>query len=281
MKLGISTYAFNWAIGIPWLPAMMPEKPMDAYAFLSKAAGLGVRLVQIADNLPLHRYSSQERRELARLSAELGIEVEVGTRGIMPGNIEIYLEIAREFRSSILRVVIDSEGHEPDPPEAISILRPLLPEFEAAGVVLAIENHDRFKSRTLAGIIAALDSPYAGICLDTANSFGALEGIDTVVEILGPHTVNLHLKDFTVRRIPSNLGFIIEGSPAGHGMLDVPGLIGRLKGFGRACNIIVELWMQPEENIAQTLRKEEEWISRSIAALRRIPGLAEEDLGKC
>ena len=155
----------------------------------------------------------------------------------------------------------------------IDLLRPFLPKLQAARVVLAIENHDRFKCQTLVEILKALDSPYVGICLDTVNSYGVLEGTDVVVEALGPYTVNLHLKDFVVKRVPSKLGWTVEGTPAGEGMLDIPGLIRRLKGHGREFNAILELWIPPEENIAKTLKKEEEWIARSIAAMRQVPEL--------
>ena len=43
MKLGIGTYAYAWSIGT--VTGEAPAKPMDA-------KGLGVELVQIADNLP-------------------------------------------------------------------------------------------------------------------------------------------------------------------------------------------------------------------------------------
>ena len=57
--------------------------------------------------------------------------------------------------------------------------------------------------------------PYVGICLDTVNSFGSLEGPEVVIETLAPYTVNLHIKDFDIRRTDHNMGFTIFGTPAG------------------------------------------------------------------
>ena len=51
---------------------------------------------------------------------------------------------------------------------------------------------------------------------------GAGEGFETVSEILLPYTINLHLKDFTIRRVSHKMGMIIEGTPAGKGMLNIP-----------------------------------------------------------
>jgi sugar phosphate isomerase/epimerase len=73
-------------------------------------------------------------------------------------------------------------------------------EFQARNIRLAIENHDRFSCRVLTKIVRALGGDWAGICSDTTNSLGALEGPQLVVEKLGPLTINLHLKDFTIFR---------------------------------------------------------------------------------
>jgi sugar phosphate isomerase/epimerase len=103
-----------------------------------------------------------------------------------------YLEIAKEFKSPILRIVTDTNTFKPDPGQVVEIVRKLTGPLEAAGVVLAIENHDRFTAPTLASMIHSIASPWVGICLDTVNSFGALEPPETVIETLGPLAVNLH-----------------------------------------------------------------------------------------
>ena len=102
------------------------------------------------------------------------------------------------------------------------------------------------------------------------NSFGALEGPAVVVEALGPLTVNLHLKDFSIRRAGHKMGFAVEGTPAGEGRLDVPWLLGRLRAFGRDPNAILELWVAPEDDVERTVAKELEWAERSVANLRPL-----------
>ncbi len=91
--------------------------------------------------------------------------------------------------------------------------------FEQAGVALAIENHDRFGVAMLVEILQRRNSPATGICLDIVNSFGALEGPKVVVEASAPWTLNLHVKDFVVRRVSHSMGFTVEGRPAGQGQL--------------------------------------------------------------
>ncbi|NTW36601.1 MAG: hypothetical protein HGB17_10810, partial [Syntrophobacteraceae bacterium] len=50
MRLGIGSYTFPWAVG---MPGHRPAQPMTALDLLDKATQLGVGVVQICDNLPL------------------------------------------------------------------------------------------------------------------------------------------------------------------------------------------------------------------------------------
>jgi len=269
VKLGIGTYAYAWSIGT--VTGQPPENPMDTMGFVRRGAELGVRLVQIADNLPLHVLSVEEQEALKKETESLGVAVEVGTRGIRPDLLRNYLGIARRFGSPVLRTVIDTPDHHPPAAEVVEILRGIRTEFEAADVVLALENHDRFQARSFVDILEQVDSAHVGICLDTINSFGALEGPEAVVEILGPHVANLHVKDFSIRRVDHTMGFVIEGTPAGQGRLDVPWLLGELRGRTRRdFNAILELWPPPEATIEATVRKEDEWVARSVEYLRAL-----------
>ena len=247
-----------------------PPSPMSALALIDHAADLGLHVVQIADNLPLHQQSAAQLADIREHARTRAIQIEVGTRGIGEDHILRYLELARYFGSPILRAVIDSPGDEPSSYEVIARLSPLLPAFHEAGVVLALENHDRFDSSTFTQIIDGLGRENAGICLDTVNSFGALEGPDVVIRTLAPYAVNLHLKDFVIRRHPSMMGFEITGAPAGQGRLAVPSLLSTLREHRRDVSVILELWPAPEATMADTVAKEEQWTVDSIRYLRTL-----------
>jgi sugar phosphate isomerase/epimerase len=274
MKLGLGTYGCAWAIGVNGYPR--PQNPLDASAFLQWAGALGLHLVQIADNLPLHSLSPKDRANLKHEADQLGIAIEVGTRGIQHEHLHTYLAIAQEMGSGILRVVVDSAEHHPTPDEVVDILRPIMPTFAQANVILAIENHDRFKVKTLVDIIQRLDSPYVGICLDTVNSFGSLEGSQVVVETLAPYVVNLHVKEFVIKRLDHNMGFSITGAPTGQGMMDVPWLLAELDKHGRKYNAIIETWLSPVRNaddqidMEATIAIEADWVRESVSYLRTI-----------
>jgi sugar phosphate isomerase/epimerase len=208
--------------------------------------------------------------EVESLAASHGIAIEVGTRGIGPDHLRVNLELAKRFRSPILRTVVDTASHHPDEDEVVGVLREVMPEFERANIVLAIENHDRFETRVLARIMERIASDQIGICLDTVNSFGALEGPEVVVDRLGPWVVNLHVKDFAVRRVDHMMGFIVEGRPAGQGQLRIPWLFDCIRARGRDPNAILELWTPPEKTVTETISKEADWAIASVKYLQSL-----------
>jgi sugar phosphate isomerase/epimerase len=108
-----------------------------------------------------------------------------------------------------------------------------------------------------------------GICLDTVNSFGSLEGPEVVVETLAPYVVNLHVKDFTIRRVVHQMGFIIEGAPAGQGRLNIPWLMRQLPG---GISAVLELWTPYQENTPATVALEAQWADESVNYLKNTLG---------
>jgi sugar phosphate isomerase/epimerase len=267
MRLGIGSFTFAWAVGVP---GHKPKQPMSALALLDIARQLKVRVVQLCDNLPLARLSGPELEAFGTAARDLQLQIELGARGLDPDNLRAYLGLARRFGCPFLRLVIDSPGDEPSADETVTRLRSWRPEFEAAGVKLAIENHDRFRSDTLASVIEQLGPDWAGICLDTVNSFGALEGPEVVVQRLGEFTLCLHVKDFVVRRVSHQMGFLLEGCPAGQGRLDVPWLLAQLAHCPHEFNAILETWVSPLDSLDQTIARERSWAEQGVHYLRTL-----------
>jgi sugar phosphate isomerase/epimerase len=267
MRLGISSYTYVWSVGVP---GQMPELPMTAYHLLNKATELGVHVLQIADNLPFHHLADHHLEALIDHARQARIDLELGTCGIDADNLQRNLQLAVRVGSPILRTVLDTPTRQPGVDEVVAVLRPLMPAFKRAGVRLAIENHDRFKAATLAMILDRLSSSAVGICLDTANSIGCVENLDTLLNTLGPRVVNLHIKDYAIFRPEHLKGFVVEGRPAGQGQLEIPALLNRVKGFDPNVNAILELWPPPEPDLADSIAKEESWTRQSIEYLRRL-----------
>jgi sugar phosphate isomerase/epimerase len=268
MRLGVSSYAFGWAVGVA---GRQPEVPFTERDLLDFARTHGLGVVQIGDHLPLHTFTSARLEEL-RDAAQTGavVELEIGARGLTEPHLARYVELARLLRARLLRFVIDGPGYEPTAHDVAALLRVFRPRLEDSGITLGLENHDRFPSRVMREIVEQTDSACVGICLDTANSLGAGEGLAEVLRELAPFTVNLHVKDFAIRRLPHAMGFTVEGRPAGRGLLDVAALRDALAPHGRCRTAILETWTPPESDLTATLAKERAWAEESIAYLKPL-----------
>jgi 3-oxoisoapionate decarboxylase len=267
MKPGISSYTYTWAVGVP---GHEPSEPMDAFGLLQKAADYGLSLVQIADNLPLHLLGKGGLEKLRDMAFSKGVDIEVGGRGLTRESLGSYIDIAVILNARIIRYVIDGPGYKPDIPEIISIVQEYVDRLEKNNITLAIENHDRLPSSTFLGIIRSINNPRVGICLDSVNSLGIAEGLESVVDNLASVTVNLHVKDFVIKRVSHGMGFTVVGTPAGKGMLNLPWVLSRLEPWNKCQSAILELWTPPEASVTRTIEKESLWASESIQYLKQI-----------
>ncbi len=266
LEPGISSYTYTWAIGVP---SSGPEHPMGAYGLIDKAVELGVKVVQIADNLPLENLQQKELIDLKIYAQDRQVKIEVGARKLTKERLEQHIAIANTLDSDLLRFVIDGPGYEPTLDKAVEIIKSSLSMLKNNNVRLAIENHDRLLATEFVEIIQQVGDPSVGICLDTVNSMGAAEGLETVIERLGPLCINLHVKEFTVKRISHLMGFAIEGLPLGTGMLPVGTILQRL---GSGCRTaILEQWPPPVEgDLEATIKRENEWAVQSMAYLKNV-----------
>jgi len=265
MKLGLSSYTFGWAVGVQ---GHEPPHPLDELGLMDKCREHGVEVLQIGDNLPLHTFEAARLSRLAERAAKDGVELEIGARGLMRERVIEYVNIARRIDAKLVRFVIDDATYRPKPEAVIGVLREAVPQL--TGLTLGIENHDRFSAATLRSIIEGVNSDRIGVCLDTANSLGSGEGIEAVAEMLGPFTVNLHLKDFAIERVPHLMGFTVSGRPAGEGMLNIPSLLRQLIAHARCSTAVLELWTPPESRVEETIAKEVRWAKQSLDYLKPL-----------
>jgi 3-oxoisoapionate decarboxylase len=267
LPLGISSYTFGWAVGVR---GFKPQSPLDEIGLLKKAREFGVAVLQIGDNLPLENFDAARLQNLFNFAQEFSIEIEVGARRFTPSRAVLYADICQQLNASLLRFVIDDAEHHPASADVTAMLREAAPELKKRGVILGIENHDRFPARTLRAMIENAESENIGICLDTANSLGAGEGLGEVVPILAPLTVNLHAKDFTIARHGHLMGFVVNGCAAGKGMMNLPDILQQLEKYNRCQSVTLELWTPPENSLEATIEKEARWAARSVAYLKNL-----------
>ncbi len=263
MRPGLGSFAFGWAVrhGSP---------PLDESRLIRIARRHRLQVVQLGDNLPVHEMDAARRSRLRDLVAASALELELGARGLTPSHLSAYIGLCRELRCRLLRFVIDRDRYEPSSMAIVSLLKDAVPELRASGVTLALENHDRFEAETLRDIVDAVGDWSVGVCLDTANSFGAGQGLSHVTRVLAPVTVNLHLKDVTIARAPHQMGFVIAGCPLGRGALPLSATIAAVGAAGRCRSAILEAWTPRAATLAKTVRREAAWARRSLAALPAV-----------
>ena len=261
-RIGLSSYAFFWQL------SDQVSAPLTLQEALAETAALGVDLFQICDYAPLEAMTDAELASVRATADALGISLELGTKGIRPEHLKKFLGIAGILGAPLLRTMFNVPGHTPDADEAVAIFTGLLPEFEAAGVKIAVETYEQVPTALVLEVIARVDSPYLGICSDPANTVAALESPREVIDAVAPYVLNMHIKDFAFSRKEGWVGFTYSGAPLGEGLLDYAYMARKLQPKERNINQIIEHWLPWQASEEETIRLEKQWTQQSLDFLR-------------
>ncbi|TDN41521.1 sugar phosphate isomerase/epimerase [Curtobacterium flaccumfaciens] len=273
--LGLSTYAYFWRMSDRVSdPVSLDDAMRDA------AAHDGVALFQICDHLPLDTATDDRLAAIRALAEDLGLALEVGTRGTRPEHLARYLHVAQQLGATLVRSMWTSGDDQPDALETERRLREALPAYEAAGVTLALETYEVVATADLVTVVEAIGSDHLGICLDPANTVARLEHPADVVAAAAPHTKNWHVKDSAFTRSPGWVGFQYTGVRTGTGILDYAAVRAAVEPDRRGVNRVIEFWLpwqdehagaepRPGETPAETTtRIEAEWTEHTIEYIR-------------
>jgi sugar phosphate isomerase/epimerase len=260
--IGLSTWAFFWRHS-----DRAPE-PLTAAHMIRQTRDLGVRLFQICDYAPLLGYSASELRELRATADDLGVTIELGTRGVAPEHLSYFLDLAMTLGATLVRSMLYSPDSRPTQADAVLALRTAVRDYEAAGVTLALETYEQVATETLVEIVEAVGSDSLGICLDPANTVARLENPRDVVERCAPYTKNLHVKDFAFTREDGWVGFSLTGTELGTGLLDYPHELAAVDPDSRGINQIVEHWLPWQGSFDQTAALEHAWTVSSLNTMK-------------
>lgn len=271
MRLGISSYTFPWAVGVPGYA--QPQQRMTAVDLVGTASRMGATALQFGDNLPLHELTAAELDELKAAARQLGIAIEVGTRSIAQDVLLDYLRCAQHLDARLVRTLLPRPEGASDVGAVVAALAAVLPAYESAGVVLAIENYERYSAAEFAEILRRLPVPALAMCLDTANNLGRGESLGEMIAAFGARVACLHVKDIRISRLGTRMGFLVEGCPAGQGIVDLEDTIRSLEaaGVSRAgLSVILEQWPPEQPDIEQTLMLERQWAQASFQHMQRV-----------
>ncbi|WP_442907659.1 sugar phosphate isomerase/epimerase family protein [Kineococcus sp. G2] len=240
---------------------------------LADAAGLGAEVFQLCDEPRLDLLDGTGLAGLRRTAEDLGLALEVGTRGTRPEHLHRYLGIAETLGARLVRSMwtagpADPEDR-PDRGETERRLREVLPDYARAGVTLALETYEQVPTTALVDVVETLGSEHLGICLDPANTVAALENPADVVARCAPHVKNWHVKDFAFTRAEGWVGFTLTGAPLGEGLLDHDAVFAAVDPVRRGISRIAEHWLPWQGDPQTTTRTEAAWTATTLARLTR------------
>jgi len=153
--IGLGTYAFFWRHQVT-LPDGSVGEPIDLPEMLARSAALGAEVFQICDYAALVAVSAAELRDLKSRADDLGLTLELGTRGVAPAHLATYLDLAEVLEASVVRSMLFSADSRPTLAEAERMLRTTLPAYEGAGVALALETYEQVPSTDLVALIETI-----------------------------------------------------------------------------------------------------------------------------
>lgn len=257
--IGLGTYAFFWE------HSDRVDEPLSLAGAFERTRAADVDLFQICDYAPLERMTDAEARDSARIARDLGLTVELGTKGIAPEHLARFLRLAELFDARLVRSMVGGGG---DVHNAAAVLRAILPSFEAAGVTLALETYEQVATADLVALVRGIGSPRLGICLDPANVVARLEQPRVCVAEAADLVVAVHAKDFAFARQPGWVGFTYSGAPMGTGLHDYPHLREAVRPAERGINEVVEHWLPWQGDAATTVRTERDWTRTTLEYLR-------------
>jgi len=267
MRIGIGTWTFGWSFGLPGFPKPIP--PMTLLDLLDKAKELNVSLVQMGENTPLDTYDKELLEEISAKASKMGIDIEVITESTDPRKLERFLEIAKIMKSRIVRTYTLTEEVERGLTSIIDNIKSVIKEYEKENITILLENHEEIPALQLKEIVEGVGSKNIGILLDTGNSLGVEEPLYYVVEVLLPYIEEVHMKEYTIKRMEHKLGFEIFGVPLGEGRINVDRLIKTLIDAGKKhAHLVIEQWTPFQKTINATVRLEHMWAVRNVEFLR-------------
>lgn len=259
--IGLSTYAFFWQHTAAFRP------PLELGDMLRSTHEQGAALFQICDYAPLDSMTDDELVGIRNLADELGLTLELGTRGLGAEHLSRYLRIAGLLDAALVRSMVNTPTHRPTLNEAAGLLRDILPSYEEARVTLALETYEQVATTDLVRLVDDIGSTNLGICLDPANTVARLEHPKDVIDRTAEYVVNIHVKDFAFTRKDGWVGFSLVGCPLGEGMLPYDYLIERVRPDERGINQVLEHWLPMLATADETIEAEKAWTTHNLTYL--------------
>ncbi|MBI3469668.1 MAG: sugar phosphate isomerase/epimerase [Planctomycetes bacterium] len=244
MKLAIDSYCYHRYFGEAYPGLQEPaDRTMTVWDFLKRARKHGVEGVSI-EACFLPHIDGGFLKQLRDTLDEYGFErvwawghpngLCSGTDHGAAKDLVLHLSYARQIGAKVMRIVGGSRRTRPDSwgvhkRRMIKMLSNLIGPAEQHGVIMAMENHIDLLADEMVDLMCTIDSPWLGVCLDTANNLRLFEDPLVVAKTLAPWSRATHIKDVgTLGGCPREFSFW-PSVPLGQGLVDIPGVLSALK----------------------------------------------------
>ena len=279
MKLAIDSYCYHRYFG-EWYPNIQsdPGSRMSIWNFLSRAKELdvdGVSLESCFLSWQDDRFVEELSESLQHLQLEpvwaWGHPSGLGSGGRPEELKNLYgnLDVARRIGAGVMRICGGSRHTRPahwgqHRDALLELLLPAVEHAEKVGVILAIENHVDMLANEMAELIRLVNSPFFGVCLDTANNLRLFEDPVEVAKVLAPYAKSTHIKDIAAYRGDPRSFSFWPSVPLGEGAVDVSGILNILKSNNYQGLLALEIdYLHPK------FGSEDSAVEKSISYLRK------------
>jgi len=235
-RVGAVAYGYQYSIGL-FSYKDRPGKRFDAVDFVEATHKAGGEVAQLFYTM-IRDLDDDGLKRLRRRAEELDVLLEVHGGGAL-GKWTRFEDTMQRAAALGSKVVGCSFGFMTRPGKIATLqawdehveqcearLRELAPLARSLEIAIAVENHLDFTVEEMRDMIRRVDSPNVGVLFDVGNTIGTLDDPTEAADILGPHTVATHYKDFAIEEVTR--GFRFTMVPLGCGSLRLPEITERL-----------------------------------------------------
>lgn len=289
MKIGYVSFVYT--------PPMEITDPLEYIKWqVDKAAELGCKVLHVVSSIPKDDRSLKILKEFIdskNVELEIGAPYEVYSLTGSNAKLARATVIENIKRAQLLGVKIMRNGYGRLITETsrfnkkipikqhlqflIDNLKEAAKIFEEEGMYFAVENHCDFTGREFAEIFSAVNSPFVGSALDTANGYTVYCDPNDDVELLAEYAITTHIKDMQVIDFDScddNLiPYQARGCALGEGNVDIPraiDLLDKRSPHANGLHLIVEVgWPNYKKGIDKKVQ-DKLMVERSIEYLKNL-----------
>lgn len=279
MRIGVDSYCYHRFFGEIYPFQNDPGKRWSTRDFINRALQLKVEGVSL-ETCFFQSFEPEALQELKDPLDQHHVDRVVAwghPDGLEGGQNQSALEdlincidVAVLMGAKVMRIVGSSlrfrnEPHGPQIENLTEMLTRAARVAERMGVILAMENHIDFTANEILTLIHRVGSNNFGVNFDTGNALRLFADPVQEAKLLAPYIHATHIKDVSPRRggSPQEWNFW-ESVPAGHGVVDIPGVMKVLRDQGYQGTLCVEV---------DCLRKdweEDEAVEASVLYLREL-----------